>query len=136
MYGVEVTAATVFDIFTDGEKGQYTKDTDSRNNLVGETAMADWSSLVIRRITAVRNAYQGGVMNPMFHIDTLWKDYIAIKQNINPIIAEKMVQDRSRYHMNARRVAKEWEVTVRGLNRFWPATPSFLTLEESKHFDT
>lgn len=95
----------------------------------------DGSYLDSQRITAVRKAYQEGVMNPMFHIDTLWKDYIAFEQSISPIIAEKMVQDRSRDHMNARRVAKEWEVTIRGLNRSWAATPPSFSSEEARQIE-
>lgn len=95
----------------------------------------DGSYLDSQKITAVRKAYQEGVMNPMFHIDTLWKEYISYEQSINPIIAEKMVQDRSRDHMNARRVAKEWEVTIRGLNRSWPACPPSFTLEELRQVE-
>lgn len=95
----------------------------------------DGSYLDSQRITAVRKAYQEGVLNPMFHIETLWKEYIAFEQGINPIIAEKMVQDRSRDHMNARRVAKEWEVTIRGLNRSWPAVPPSFSTEELRQLD-
>lgn len=76
-----------------------------------------------QKITAVRRAYQRGVVNPMIHIEALWKDYIAYEQSINPLIAERMIQDRSRDYMNARRVAKEWEVTIRGLNRSMPSVP-------------
>ena len=95
----------------------------------------DGSYLDSQRITAVRKAYQEGVLNPMFHIDTLWKEYISFEQSINPIIAEKMVQDRSRDHMNARRVAKEWEITIRGLNRAWPAAPPAFSSEESRQLE-
>jgi len=95
----------------------------------------DGSYLDSQKITAVRKAYQEGVMNPMFHIDTLWKEYINYEQSINPIIAEKMVQDRSRDHMNARRVAKEWEITIRGLNRSWPAIPPSFSPEEQRQIE-
>jgi len=95
----------------------------------------DGSYLDSQRITAVRKAYQEGVLIPMFHLDTLWKDYIAFEQSINPIIAEKMTQDRSKDYVNARRVAKELEVTVRGLNRSWPAIPPSFTTEELKQID-
>lgn len=95
----------------------------------------DGSYLDSQKITAVRKAYQEGIMNPMFHIDSLWKEYINYEQSINPIIAEKMVQDRSRDHMNARRVAKEWEVTIRGLVRSWPAVPPSFTLEENRQVE-
>lgn len=95
----------------------------------------DGSYLDSQKITAIRKAYQEGVMNPMFHIDTLWKEYISYEQSINPIIAEKMIQDRSREHMNARRVAKEWEVTIRGLNRSLPAVPPTFSPEEQRQVE-
>lgn len=95
----------------------------------------DGSYLDSQRITAVRKAYQEGVQNPMLHIDALWKDYISFEQSINPIIAEKMVQDRSRDHMTARRVAKEWEVIIRGLNRSWPAAPPTFSVDEQRQID-
>lgn len=95
----------------------------------------DGSYLDSQKITAVRKAYQEGVMNPMFHIDTLWKEYMNYEQSINSMIAEKMMQDRSRDHMNARRVAKEWEVTIRGLNRAWPACPPSFTPDELRQLE-
>lgn len=95
----------------------------------------DGSYLDSQKITAIRKAYQEGVNNPMFHIDTLWKEYINYEQSINPIIAEKQSQDRSREHMNARRVAKEWEVTIRGLNRSLPAVPPTFSPEEHRQVD-
>lgn len=63
------------------------------------------------------------VHNPMTNIEQLWKDYVAYEQNINPLIAEKMISDRSRDYMNARRVSKEYEVHSRGINKNMPAVP-------------
>lgn len=76
-----------------------------------------------QRITAVRKVYQKGVHNPMTNIEQLWKDYVAYEQNINPLIAEKMISDRSRDYMNARRVSKEYEVNSRGINKNMPSVP-------------
>nr|CAG4641502.1 EOG090X026K [Eurycercus lamellatus] len=76
-----------------------------------------------QRITAVRKVYQRGVVTPMLNIEQLWKDYIAYESSINPMIAEKMQQERSRDYMNARRVAKELEACTRGLNKAMPSTP-------------
>lgn len=95
----------------------------------------DGSYLDSQKITAVRKAYQEGIYNPMFHIELLWKEYVTYEQSINPIIADKMVQERSRDHMNARRVAKEWEVTIRGLNRSWAAAPPTFTIEELRQVE-
>lgn len=95
----------------------------------------DGSYLDSQKITAIRKAYQEGVVNPMFHIDQLWKEYISYEQSINPIIAEKQSQDRSKEHMNARRVAKEWEITIRGLNRSMPAVPPSFSSEEQRQVE-
>lgn len=56
----------------------------------------------------------------------------AYLQAINPIIAEKMSIERSRDYMNARRVAKELEVQIRGINRNAPSIPPSGTPEERK----
>lgn len=110
-----------------------------------------------QKISAVRKVYQRGVINPMIGMETFWKDYIAFEQvgrmlfniptfiikikscwflifiqAINPIIAEKMSIERSRDYMNARRVAKELEVQIRGINRNAPSIPPCGTSEEQK----
>jgi len=71
-------------------------------------------------------------MTPMISVETLWKDYIAFENAINPIIAEKMSMERSRDYMNARRVAKEYEAVTRGLNRNYPSVPPTGSNEELK----
>ncbi|ODN04266.1 Cleavage stimulation factor subunit 3 [Orchesella cincta] len=83
-----------------------------------------------QKISAIRKVYQKAVMTPMVSVETLWKDYIAFEQGINPIIAEKMSMERSRDYMNARRVAKEHEAITRGLNRNFPSVPPVASPEE------
>ncbi|RZF42611.1 hypothetical protein LSTR_LSTR001406 [Laodelphax striatellus] len=85
-----------------------------------------------QKISAVRKVYQRGVVNPMMNIEAFWKDYMAFEQGINPIIAEKMSMERSRYYMNARRVAKEFEAVTRGLNKNIPSVPPTGHLDELK----
>jgi len=53
-------------------------------------------------------------------------------QSINPIIAKKMQDDRSRDYMNARRVAKEYEVVTKGLNKNAVSVPPQNTPDEVK----
>ena len=48
------------------------------------------------------------------------------------MIAEKMIQDKSRDYMNARRVAKEYEAITRGLDRSFLSLPPCGSLEEIK----
>ncbi|XP_045469062.1 protein suppressor of forked isoform X1 [Harmonia axyridis] len=88
-----------------------------------------------QKISAVRKVYQRGIINPMTGMETFWKDYIAFEQAINPIIAEKMSIERSRDYMNARRVAKELEVQIRGINRNAPSVPPSGTPEEKKQVE-
>ncbi|XP_039293116.1 protein suppressor of forked isoform X2 [Nilaparvata lugens] len=88
-----------------------------------------------QKISAVRKVYQRGVVNPMVNIEALWKDYMAFEQGINPIIAEKMSMERSRYYMNARRVAKEFEAVTRGLNKNIPSVPPTGHMDELKQVD-
>ncbi|KAG9510241.1 Cleavage stimulation factor subunit 3, partial [Fragariocoptes setiger] len=98
-------------------------------------AEVDGSYMENQKITAVRRAYQRGVATPMIHIESLWKDYIAYEQSINPIIADRMIQDRSRDYMNARRVAKECEINIRGLNRSMPSVPPCSSAEELRQVE-
>ena len=57
--------------------------------------------------------YQKGVINPMVNIELFWRSYDDYEHKINPLIAKKkMTHDRSRDHVNARRVGKELEVRV------------------------
>ncbi|CAG9770173.1 unnamed protein product [Ceutorhynchus assimilis] len=88
-----------------------------------------------QKIGAVRKVYQRGIITPMTGMESLWKDYIVFEQNINPIIAEKMSIERSRDYMNSRRVAKELEVQIRGINRNAPSVPPNGSPEERKQVE-
>ncbi len=57
-------------------------------------------------------------------------------QGINALIAKKMQEDKGRDYMNARRVAKEYEVVTKGLNRNSPSVPPQNTPEEVKQVGT
>ncbi|XP_056664817.1 cleavage stimulation factor subunit 3-like [Monodelphis domestica] len=88
-----------------------------------------------QRITAVRRVYQRGCVNPMINIEQLWKDYNKYEEGINIHIAKKMIDDRSRDYMNARRVAKEYETVVKGLDRNAPSVPPQNTPQEAQQVD-
>ena len=53
-------------------------------------------------------------------------------QSINPAIAKKVQDDRGRDYMNARRVAKEYEVITKGLNKNAVSVPPQNTPDEVK----
>ncbi|KAK2187952.1 hypothetical protein NP493_149g04059 [Ridgeia piscesae] len=88
-----------------------------------------------QRITAVRKVYQRGVVNPMINIEAFWKDYCNFENSINPLIAKKMQEDRGRDYMNARRVAKEYEVVTKGLNRNAASVPPQNNPDEVKQVE-
>ena len=71
----------------------------------------------------------------MMNIEILWKEYTSFEQSINPVIAEKLTQERSRDYMNARRVAKEYEAVTRGLNKSAPSVPPTGSQEETKQVE-
>lgn len=79
--------------------------------------------------------YQRAVLTPMVQIEQMWKDYMLFEQNINPMIAEKMAMERSKDYMNARRVAKEYETVVRGINKQAPSVPPSGHPEELKQVE-
>jgi len=68
----------------------------------------------------------------MINIELLWKEYLAFEQSINIMIADKMMIERSRDYMNARRVTKEYEVVIRGLNKNLPSVPPTGGIDEMK----
>ena len=68
----------------------------------------------------------------MMNIEACWKEYSSFEQSINPMIAEKLTQERSRDYMNARRVAKEYEAVTRGLNKSNPSVPPSGSQDENK----
>ena len=52
----------------------------------------------------------------------LFTDYSTFEKTTNPILAEKMLE-RSRDYLKARRVAKEFEAIIRGINKTAPCVP-------------
>lgn len=69
------------------------------------------------------------VLQPsIYHLN--WIYSWPVLQNINPLIAKRMTEDRGRDYMNARRVAKELEAITRGLNKNLPAIPPQNTPDE------
>jgi len=88
-----------------------------------------------QKISAIRKEYQKAVINPMMNIEAVWKDYTSFEQGINPAIAEKLTQERSRDYMNARRVAKEYEAVTRGLNKSNPSVPPSGSQDEVKQVE-
>ncbi|OCT83820.1 hypothetical protein XELAEV_18021960mg [Xenopus laevis] len=88
-----------------------------------------------QRITAVRRVYQRGCVNPMINIEQLWRDYNKYEEGINIHLAKKMIEDRSRDYMNARRVAKEYETVMKGLDRNAPSVPPQNTPQEAQQVE-
>ena len=51
------------------------------------------------------------------------KDYSVFEKGVNAMIAEKLIAERGRDYMTARRVSKEYEVFTRGINKSVPSVP-------------
>ncbi|XP_036595701.1 cleavage stimulation factor subunit 3-like [Trichosurus vulpecula] len=88
-----------------------------------------------QRMVAIRRVYQQGCVSPMINIEQLWKDYNRYEEGINIHLAKKVLEDRSRDYMNARRVAKEYEAMTRGLDRNAPAVHPQNTPQEVQQVD-
>ncbi|CAH8634485.1 unnamed protein product [Schistosoma intercalatum] len=88
-----------------------------------------------QKITATRRVYQRAIVTPMLGIETIWRDYCMYENSINPLIAKKFTEERSRDYMNARRVAKEYEVITKGLSRTMPSVPPQNTPYEAKQVE-
>ena len=56
----------------------------------------------------------------------------VVMQGINPIIAKKMIEERSKDYSNAKRVAREFDVQNKGIIRSIPSVPPQNTAEELK----
>lgn len=89
-----------------------------------------------QRITKVRKIYQRGVITPMSNIESLWKDYNTYEQNINALVAKKMIDDRNKEYINARRATKELESFQRVLLKNSPAIPPVGSADERKQLDS
>jgi len=88
-----------------------------------------------QKISAIRKIYHRGIIIPMLNVESLWKEYLAFENAINPMIAEKMTGEKSRDYMNARRVAKEYEAITRGLDRSFLSLPPCGSIEEIKQVE-
>lgn len=88
-----------------------------------------------QKITATRKIYQRGIVNPMANIEQFWKEYVQYEQSINPIIADKMTNDRAKEYMKARQVASEYQVVTRGLNRNAPSVPPVGSADEVRQVE-
>ncbi|CAF1591298.1 unnamed protein product [Rotaria sp. Silwood1] len=77
-----------------------------------------------KRMTTVRKIYQKGIMTPMTNVELLWKEYCTYEMGINPMLAKKIIDERSREFLNVKRVTKEFETLVRTIDRNIPCIPS------------
>eukprot|EP00794_Sanderia_malayensis_P012786 gene12786-14097_t len=88
-----------------------------------------------QKIMAVRKVYTRAVITPMSSMEALWRDYSSFEQGVNKPLAEKLIHDKTRDHMIARKVAKAYEEVTRGIARGNPSVPPQLTPLETKQKD-
>lgn len=85
-----------------------------------------------RKIINIRKVYQRAVVTPIINLEALWREYNAFEQSVNKLLAKKLIDDKTRDYMNARRVSKEYEAITRGLVRGNPSVPVQGTADEIK----
>eukprot|EP00795_Rhopilema_esculentum_P005315 gene5315-484_t len=85
-----------------------------------------------QKIMSIRKVYTRAVVTPMSSMEALWRDYNAFEQGVNKQLAEKLIHDKTRDHMIARKVAKAYEEVTRGVVRGNPSVPPQLTSIEVK----
>ena len=72
---------------------------------------------------------------PMSNIESLWKDYNTYEQSISVLVAKKMIDDKNKEFINARRATKELEIFQRTLLKNNPAVPPLGTTDERKQLE-
>ncbi|OUC48234.1 SPFH/Band 7/PHB domain protein [Trichinella nativa] len=87
-----------------------------------------------QRISAIRKVYHRGVSTPLTNVELLWSEYCSWEKSVNPVLAEKLIADKHRDYQSARRVMKEMETVMRGLNRNKVSVPPRRTLSEFRQF--
>ena len=70
----------------------------------------------------------------MTNVESLWKDYNSYEQSTNVLIAKKMIDDKNKEFINARRATKELEVLQRTLLKNNPAVPMTGSVRVSIYF--
>ncbi|XP_031552725.1 cleavage stimulation factor subunit 3-like [Actinia tenebrosa] len=85
-----------------------------------------------QKILTIRRVFQRAVTTPIINVEAIWREYNTFEQGINKTLAKKLIDDKTRDYMNARRMSKEFEALTRGLVRGAPSTPHLGTPEEVK----
>ncbi|XP_028414196.1 cleavage stimulation factor subunit 3-like isoform X2 [Dendronephthya gigantea] len=85
-----------------------------------------------QKIMTLRKVYQRAVFTPINNLEALWREYTAFEQNVNKVLAKKLVDEKTRDYMNARRTAKEYEAITRNIVRGNPSVPPQGTAAELK----
>ncbi|XP_065826444.1 cleavage stimulation factor subunit 3-like [Oscarella lobularis] len=76
-----------------------------------------------QKITAVRKVFQKAIATPLLNIEAIWKAYTQFEQSTNMTLAKKLLDEKSRDYMSARRVVKEYEALTRGILRGTASVP-------------
>ncbi|EDO40717.1 predicted protein [Nematostella vectensis] len=85
-----------------------------------------------QKIAMIRRVYLRAVTTPIINVEAIWREYNTFEQGINKVLAKKLIDERTRDYMNARRMAKEYEALSRGLIKGAPSIPPQGTPEEMK----
>ncbi|XP_046843995.1 cleavage stimulation factor subunit 3-like [Xenia sp. Carnegie-2017] len=88
-----------------------------------------------QKIMNLRKVYQRAVFTPINNLESLWRDYTSFEQSVNKVLAKKLIDEKTREYMNARRAAKEYEAITRNITRGNPSVPPQGTPSEMKQLN-
>uniref|UniRef100_A0A914PND0 Suppressor of forked domain-containing protein n=1 Tax=Panagrolaimus davidi TaxID=227884 RepID=A0A914PND0_9BILA len=88
-----------------------------------------------QKVSAVRKVYQKAFSTPVLNLDGIWQDYCTFEKAVNVNLAEKLIADRVKEYQHVKKVLKQMEQIMQGLNRQAISVPPRGTVAEQKQVD-
>uniref|UniRef100_A0A7E4VB61 Suf domain-containing protein n=1 Tax=Panagrellus redivivus TaxID=6233 RepID=A0A7E4VB61_PANRE len=88
-----------------------------------------------QKVSAIRKVYLRAVATPMLNIETIWQAYCDFEKSVNINLAEKLVADRVKDYQHVKKVLKQMELLMQGINRQAISVPPRGTQAEQKQID-
>jgi len=88
-----------------------------------------------QKVAAVRKIYQKALSTPLANLDQIWQDYCAFEKSVNMNLAEKLIADRLKDYQHVKKVYKQIEQLMQGINRQAISVPPRGTAAEQKQVD-
>uniref|UniRef100_A0AC34R5A3 Suppressor of forked domain-containing protein n=1 Tax=Panagrolaimus sp. JU765 TaxID=591449 RepID=A0AC34R5A3_9BILA len=88
-----------------------------------------------QKVSAVRKIYQKAISTPLVNLDQIWQDYCAFEKSVNMNLADKLIADRVKEYQHVKKVYKQIEQCMQGINRQAISIPPRGTAAEQKQVD-